>query len=97
MTTTTGAQENPAPLGCFLLMNLQGRPAGCREVDGVRTEAVMLGKNITGFDQPVVFIPRYGQLAVLIPKPAKEEAFFFGEFAHLLAVDILRSARLTVT
>ena len=67
-------------------MNLQGPSAGFCErlVDGVRTEAVMLRKDITGFDQPIVFVPRDGESAALVLKPTKEEAFFFGEFGHLL-------------
>ena len=61
-------------------------PTGCREdeVASVRTEAVMLRKDITGFDQPIVFVPRDGESAALVLKPTKEEAFFFGEFGHLL-------------
>ena len=68
------------------LVNLQGPSAGfCeRVVDGVRTEAVMLRKDITDFDQPIVFVPRDSNPATLVLKPTKEEAFFFGEFGHLL-------------
>ena len=68
------------------LVNLQGPSAGFREciVDSVRTEAVMLRKDITGFDQPIVFVPRDSNPATLVLKPTKEEAFFFGEFGHLL-------------
>jgi hypothetical protein len=53
-------------------------------VDSVRTEAVMLRKDITGFDQPIVFVPRDSDPATLVLEPTKEEAFFFGEFRHLL-------------
>jgi hypothetical protein len=68
------------------LVNLQGPSAGFREciVDSVRTEAVMLRKDITGFDQPIVFVPGDGEPAALVLKPTKEEVFFFGEFGHLL-------------
>jgi hypothetical protein len=48
------------------------------------TEAVMLRKDIPGFDQPIVFVPRDSNPATLVLKPTKEEAFFFGEFGHLL-------------
>ena len=67
------------------LVNLQGPSAGFREciVDSFRTEAVVLWKDITGFDQPIVFVPRDGESAALVLKPTKEEAFFFGEFGHL--------------
>ena len=67
-------------------MNLQGPSAGFREciVDSVRTEAVMLRKDITGFDQPIVFVPGDGEPAAQVLKPTKEEVFFFGEFGHLL-------------
>jgi hypothetical protein len=44
----------------------------------------MLRKDITGFDQPIVFVPRDGESAALVLKPTKEEAFFFGEFGHFL-------------
>ena len=67
------------------LVNLQGPSAGFREcvVDSFRTEAVVLWKDITGFDQPIVFVPRDSNPATLVLKPTKEEAFFFGEFGHL--------------
>jgi hypothetical protein len=44
----------------------------------------MLRKDITGFDQLIVCVPRDGEPAALVLKPIKEEAFFFGEFGHLL-------------
>jgi hypothetical protein len=37
----------------------------------------VLRKDITGFDQPIVFVPRYGEPAALVLKPTKEEAFFW--------------------
>jgi hypothetical protein len=44
----------------------------------------MLRKDIPGFGQPIVFVPRDSNPATLVLKPTKEEAFFFGEFGHLL-------------
>jgi hypothetical protein len=51
-------------------------------MDSIRSEAPILRKDITGFDQPIVFIPGDGKPAALVAKPTKKEAFFFCKFRH---------------